>query len=705
MRTLFTILTALFIIGIVLPPPQASAQAPQKMSYQAVIRNNSNTLITSAPIGMRISILRGSSNGTAVFVETQTSTTNANGLASIMIGSGTKVLGDFSTINWASGPYFIKTETDPAGGTNYSIVGTSELMSVPYALFSGNGTSSPSDSWTINGNNIFNKNTGNLGIGTNNPTAKLTIKTPINTTGWTHIGGGDSIIVTEGIGGVSAFIGTSSNHAFRLNAGGAGRLSIYPTGDVVVGSNATGAFGKFTVATPNNSYGISHLGNGGNILATYMGGTSAGIGTFSNTNMRIFANGISAIFVAAGTNNVGIGADFPTNKLQVGSVGTTGFATNDFAIGNGTNAMAIYQTDASTLIGSSTDIILKPRNNGLGYVGINTNVPANKLQIGSMGTTGFGGNDLAMGNGTNAMAIYQSNTSTLVSSTTDIILMPRNNEHGRVGINTSTPRAPLDVASVFSPNNPNSNPNGNPDFSGRYSYLRLTLTGSELIGGVHGIDVVPDVSIITDGRVLSSEFDAFSDSRIKDIIGISNSTKDLETINALKITDYTMKDKVKNGNKQFKKIIAQEVEKVYPQVVSKHTDFIPNVYQLTSKVEKTANGYLLNFTNKHNISNTAKKLQALLAEDKGMQQFEIVSLPSDNQVVINATDIKTNKVFVYGEEVDDFRTIDYEGLSTLNISATQELSKLEKKQQVMIENQQKQVDLLEKRLEALEAKR
>ena len=71
------------------------------------------------------------------------------------------------------------------------------------------------------------------------------------------------------------------------------------------------------MATLNNSYGISHLGEGGNILATYMGGSSAGIGTFSNTNMRIFANGVSAIFISTGTNNVGIGKDFPTYKLEV----------------------------------------------------------------------------------------------------------------------------------------------------------------------------------------------------------------------------------------------------------------------------------------------------------------------------------------------------------------------------------------------------
>lgn len=116
------------------------AQAPQKMSYQAVIRNGSNTLIVSTPVGMKISVLQGTSTGTAVYVETHTTTTNANGLVSVEMGNGTVVSGAFNTINWANGPYFIKTETDPTGGTNYTIAGISQFLSVPYALFSANGT-------------------------------------------------------------------------------------------------------------------------------------------------------------------------------------------------------------------------------------------------------------------------------------------------------------------------------------------------------------------------------------------------------------------------------------------------------------------------------------------------------------------------------------------------------------------------------------
>ncbi|MCG2420485.1 hypothetical protein K8089_15795 [Aequorivita sp. F47161] len=108
------------------------AQAPEKLSYQAVIRDANDVLISNTQVGMQISVLQGSINGTVVYTETQTPTTNNNGLVSIEIGDGA----GFDTIDWTNDSYFIKTETDPAGGTNYSITGTSQLLSVPYSLHS-----------------------------------------------------------------------------------------------------------------------------------------------------------------------------------------------------------------------------------------------------------------------------------------------------------------------------------------------------------------------------------------------------------------------------------------------------------------------------------------------------------------------------------------------------------------------------------------
>lgn len=112
----------------------AFAQAPNKMSYQAVVRNANNELVANSKVGMQISILQASPTGNTVYAETQNPVSNENGLISLQIGTGTVIFGDMNEIDWSQGPYFLQTETDPSGGTNYSILTTSELMSVPFAM-------------------------------------------------------------------------------------------------------------------------------------------------------------------------------------------------------------------------------------------------------------------------------------------------------------------------------------------------------------------------------------------------------------------------------------------------------------------------------------------------------------------------------------------------------------------------------------------
>ncbi len=152
MRKLFYVSTLLFSFA-------ATAQSPEKMSYQAVIRNASDVLVANQNVGIRITVLQGSVNGTNVYSETHTAATNINGLLSLEIGNGV-TSGNFSIINWATGPYFLKTETDPTGGTSYSITGTTQLLSVPYALhsktaesISGSGTGSNANTliYTVSG--------------------------------------------------------------------------------------------------------------------------------------------------------------------------------------------------------------------------------------------------------------------------------------------------------------------------------------------------------------------------------------------------------------------------------------------------------------------------------------------------------------------------------------------------------------------------
>uniref|UniRef100_UPI00404728D4 hypothetical protein n=1 Tax=Algoriphagus sp. TaxID=1872435 RepID=UPI00404728D4 len=133
----------LFSLLFLLTTATLWAQAPQRMSYQSIIRDGSNVVVASTTVGVKISLIQGTSTGSVVYSETHRKPTNTNGLLSLEIGDGTAILGTFAGIDWANGPYLIKTETDPTGGTNYSIPGIAALNSVPYALFSANGTPGP----------------------------------------------------------------------------------------------------------------------------------------------------------------------------------------------------------------------------------------------------------------------------------------------------------------------------------------------------------------------------------------------------------------------------------------------------------------------------------------------------------------------------------------------------------------------------------
>ena len=132
------------LVATILLSLGAFAQAPQKMSYQAVIRDAKQNIVINDPVATKISILQGTATGTEVYVETHSSATNSNGLVSLEIGMGNVISGDFSTIDWANGPYFVKTETDIKGGSKYTITGTSQMLSVPFALYAANsGSSTP----------------------------------------------------------------------------------------------------------------------------------------------------------------------------------------------------------------------------------------------------------------------------------------------------------------------------------------------------------------------------------------------------------------------------------------------------------------------------------------------------------------------------------------------------------------------------------
>lgn len=154
----------------------SNAQSPLSFQYQAVVRNASGYAIVSQSVNFRLSILSGSVSGTVEYVETHLVTTNTIGVVNLAVGNGLPVSGIFSSINWSASPHFIKVEADPSGGTNYLDMGTAQLLSVPYALYSETSGNAGDTVWSKSGNNIHNNNSGNVGVGVNNPNGRMVVQ-------------------------------------------------------------------------------------------------------------------------------------------------------------------------------------------------------------------------------------------------------------------------------------------------------------------------------------------------------------------------------------------------------------------------------------------------------------------------------------------------------------------------------------------------
>ncbi len=296
MKIFTTILKSSFIaVAILFSLPSVFAQTPEKMSYQAVIRNTANTLVINQTIGMRVSVLQGSATGTEVYKEiyNPNPTTNSNGLITVEIGTGIPLTGTFASINWSNGIYFIKTETDPTGGTNYSIVGTSQLMSVPYALYAKSGGT---PSWGLSGNTGTNPATNFIGTADNNDVVfkRDNLSAGKLTTSNTSFGVGSLNANTTG-----NFNTANGADALRSNTTGSLNTA---TGADALGSNTTGfdntANGNSALFF--NTTGSSNTANGRSALVYNTTGSSntangSAALAFNTTGFRNTANGANAL--------------------------------------------------------------------------------------------------------------------------------------------------------------------------------------------------------------------------------------------------------------------------------------------------------------------------------------------------------------------------------------------------------------------------
>jgi len=240
---------------------------------------------------------------------------------------------------------------------------------------------------------------------------------------------------------------------------------------------------------------------------------------------------------------------------------------------------------------------------------------------------------------------------------------------GNVGIGTVNPAGKLHVGGTGAATANWSN----------FASMNTSVTGYNggPLAGVLLASLVTDSSIFCGGNVYTfTGTTTASDRRIKNIKGHSDSRNDLATLNRIEITDYTMKDVATFGNKPFKKVIAQQVETVYPLAVS-NTDFkgvsyLPTVYSMSASVKQVDKVYTISMEKAHEI----KDGEAVkLVTEHNPEIRAVAHVVDEKTFTFTSTEKLGDQVFVYGKECKDMKTVDYEALSMLNISATQELTK------------------------------
>ncbi|QIY91613.1 beta strand repeat-containing protein [Chryseobacterium gallinarum] len=291
----------------------AIAQVPEKMSYQAIIRNGSGQLLNNQSIAVKATILQGSPAGTEVYSERLTGNTNANGLITLEIGSGTVLSGTFATINWPSGNYYLKTETDPAGGNNYTITGTSQLLSVPYAMYAKSAGSS-GGTFAIPYTNTVN-NAATLFSLTNDGDG--TSLEGSNTATTSNIAAVRGIVTNASPGGFSSGVRGINNGTGGLGVGVYGSQNGSGWGVYGVTPNGLGVYGNAS-ANGIGVYANSNTGTG--LTATSNNGIPVAISIFNN------ANNNNALSVSSVGNGTVVNVTTTGNGAGVRSSTVSGFA-------------------------------------------------------------------------------------------------------------------------------------------------------------------------------------------------------------------------------------------------------------------------------------------------------------------------------------------------------------------------------------------
>lgn len=475
------------------------------------------------------------------------------------------------------------------------------------------------------------------------------------------------------LGVSSGYLNTTGNNNTFLGDQ-AGLYTINTGNNVYIGASS----GTFQSGGHCNVYvgafsGMGATGMGNSQSYNVIIGDSAGYNNQTNRNQ--FVGYQSGLNNTTGTYNLFSGYQSGYNTTTGNYNQFSGYQSGYSNVSGGTNMFSGYQSGYSNTGGAFNVFIgtnsgrystTASNNQFFGYEsGVNNVTGNNNLFVGSgSGSNNItGSNNTVLGNNANVGGSGLTNATSIgnravVSASNSLVLGSISGTNGAtantfVGIGTTAPGYPLDVQATSSGR------------SGTYGYL--TSSGST---GTSGSSI--SVSINAAGRINASEFNAFSDARLKTLQGRSDNRADLALVQQLQITNYQMKDRAQYGNRTFKKVIAQQVESIFPQAINKGTGFIPSIYAAATLRTGAAGQTLVTVPTAHHL-HVGDKVR-LFGDANGKVETTVLALSGDNAFAVALPQPET-KLFVFGPEVADLRTVDYEALSMLNVSATQELAR------------------------------
>lgn len=385
-------------------------QSPQAFKYQAVVRDNANNILSNQNVALKILILEGSPSGNVVFSETHNIITNSFGLINLEIGTGTLLAGNFSSVNWGGNSHYVRIELDENGGSNYQVMGTSQLLSVPYALYAessgGAGqTYTAGSGISITGNvisnispdqNIIISGSGATTVSGTYPNFTISSTDNVNDADADPVNELQTISqtgtdITLSNGGGTFSIADGDTSLWRMNGSDIYRNS----GFVGIGlSSPQYKFHVHDTLTPSKLYSSQFYTIGGNIANINFKGINSEIYGTNGNNRAIqgYSGGISSAF------NTGV-AGFADNSTY-GNTGVLGVGSGTGFYNQGVYGSSLGAGDGST---NSRNIgIYGEAGNNIGYnIGIygesSSSAPYNSGIEGFCQGTGSGASAQNMG--------------------------------------------------------------------------------------------------------------------------------------------------------------------------------------------------------------------------------------------------------------------------------------------------------------------